>query len=739
MRALMVSVLAVAVSGCTFGIKTCTDTSECNPGSTCEEGFCVAPPDSGTGGGSTGGGAGGGTTGGGGGTTTGGGMGGGGGSVTGGGGGGGDPMCPTMNCEEACIEGTGCVPFFSGIQIISPDAGTRLREGTVGLAVELVATNGVVVEAADYPESLSYSIADGGVVDLPRQGLTSQYRTQYATTSCGNGRVLDWTVALQDGGLATSSSFECDGEAGSFIAPVFPAAPAVKRDSRILFEMNATEPLVGVSVRLDGELMESSTLGLDGGACAAFGGCWFADFSKPSMPAVSATMVLTADGTDRVGFPATLAGVAIPVTRERWSVRLGGANEILAAPAVGPDGFVYVGDVDSSTAGSLHRLDPVTGAGHDAGVPIGAVQGVAVSRATVDDAGVSLVFVAYNDTSRGYVSALSSSLSGTGLQLPCGASGADRVRVAPALVHLSSGRVAAVSVSTGARAIRWETQDGCSFLPNSGISTPASPHPRPTNAVVVNSALDAGAVFIDENSLGHSLVAIDGVKDSTLRLGSRAALDAGGLGAPSQTVLLGDSLVTNLLALDGTGVNRANPAIGPSARWNGSSSLGMVAVASNTEAYVGTGAEIARFSPTSGGSSLAGLSVGGASGQTFPTAPVLLAAPQGSAAAWGYAVSENAKLVAFPLAGSTATSWSADLRTSEQVYAHPGFGCNSRVDAAPGTGVLYVAYSDGYVQALIVDGPKLHDGPNAWPKYQRTMGNAGNDDTGFFPTNWACP
>jgi hypothetical protein len=69
------------------------------------------------------------------------------------------------------------------------------------------------------------------------------------------------------------------------------------------------------------------------------------------------------------------------------------------------------------------------------------------------------------------------------------------------------------------------------------------------------------------------------------------------------------------------------------------------------------------------------------------------------------------------------------------------FDCN-RANPASKTGVLYVGSSGGStgkVLSIIVDSPKLLDTMGAWPKYQRTMGNAGNDDT-YFPTNWpSCP
>lgn len=68
------------------------------------------------------------------------------------------------------------------------------------------------------------------------------------------------------------------------------------------------------------------------------------------------------------------------------------------------------------------------------------------------------------------------------------------------------------------------------------------------------------------------------------------------------------------------------------------------------------------------------------------------------------------------------------------------FDCNRRTGAAIGsTGILYIPFLDGNVAAIVVDSPRLEDDPSSWPKYQRTMGNAGNDDTSFFPTNWNCP
>ncbi len=66
----------------------------------------------------------------------------------------------------------------------------------------------------------------------------------------------------------------------------------------------------------------------------------------------------------------------------------------------------------------------------------------------------------------------------------------------------------------------------------------------------------------------------------------------------------------------------------------------------------------------------------------------------------------------------------------------PTLDCNRREANRPGT--LYVATTQGDIYALIVDAPRLkRDAP--WPKWQRTAGNAGNDDDAYFPLNPGCP
>jgi hypothetical protein len=73
--------------------------------------------------------------------------------------------------------------------------------------------------------------------------------------------------------------------------------------------------------------------------------------------------------------------------------------------------------------------------------------------------------------------------------------------------------------------------------------------------------------------------------------------------------------------------------------------------------------------------------------------------------------------------------WSAGLGES-QVVGSPNLDCNR---SGPG-GVLYVAATNGHLQSILVDSPKLAG--TDWPKWQHDAQNSGNPD---FPLNAGCP
>jgi hypothetical protein len=161
---------------------------------------------------------------------------------------------------------------------------------------------------------------------------------------------------------------------------------------------------------------------------------------------------------------------------------------------------------------------------------------------------------------------------------------------------------------------------------------------------------------------------------------------------------------------------------------------GVPVVASASEAYAGHGGGLFRFDPSNLNAST--IVIDGGTTDTFYLSPILSKAKDGGVGQ-GYAVSNTGNLVVFELGSAPGVAWTSATGTS--VVTHPTLDCN-RQSPATRTGILYVGHDDGHVQAIIVDNPGLLDTPGAWPKYQRSAGNAGNDDLLNFPTNWpGCP
>jgi hypothetical protein len=166
----------------------------------------------------------------------------------------------------------------------------------------------------------------------------------------------------------------------------------------------------------------------------------------------------------------------------------------------------------------------------------------------------------------------------------------------------------------------------------------------------------------------------------------------------------------------------------------GDAITGVPVVASASEAYAGHGSGLYRFDPSNLNASV--LVIDGGTTDTFYLSPVLTKAKDGGVGQ-GYAVSNTGNVVAFTVGTSGGVAWTTALPAP--VLTHPTLDCN-RQSPTTKTGILYVGTKGGYVQAIIVDNPGLLDTAGAWPKYQRSAGNAGNDDLLNFPTNWpGCP
>lgn len=778
MRALMVSVLAVAVSGCTFGIKTCTDTSECNPGSTCEEGFCVAPPDSGTGGGSTGGGAGGGTTGGGGGTTTGGGMGGGGGDSDGGAACAlRTTSCPTgYECRETVPYEANCILAFESLALTVGDGGTALNTQAPTVNLQLVRKAGF--NTADAPASVQVTGSgdDGGIGAVSVAGTGGVYSGSVAVGDDGTFSFVgtaDFTN--EDGGtdLLTSNraTVALDTTPPSLTWQALDAGQ-YKRDDIIEVKVDSNEPVTGVTAWLNGVQLTNSP------TCSGAAACFRANFSEPELAAMTATWQLTVAGNDLAGNVGD-GGVGTQVTRVRWVTQVPGNQDMRASPAVGPDGTIYVGTANGSwNAGTLARLS-VDGAIVSSTTAYGGIVSLGVSPTSTElrGAGVgSAVFVVSNTASQGELRGLAADLTvdaGTvSLSGPAESSANRKAWSGLALTKTAGNQVAAIATTNSgssvlgtanaARILKWDSVNGnlgTTPLPQNDAGgsfgnggSPLEPLEVGTSGVlsaipiVVSSAIAtfvtrqpsyAPWAFPSEGLHVRKVSALSGtpVLDSTVStLSTSDATSTFGQSPVSNGTLVGTYPSPRQLHFAAATVTSGAPA--------GSVDYGAVSIGRNNHAFFGAGTKLVRTlgtDPMTLGTELHALGSGG-----IRTMPVLTKSV-GNRPETGYAVTTGGQLIVFnsdPAAASgSALRWSASVPgVSSNVETHMAFDCNRRNGAAnTTTGILYIPFLDGNVAAVIVDSPRLEDASGAWPKYQRSMGNAGNDDTTFFPTNWACP
>jgi outer membrane protein assembly factor BamB len=122
-------------------------------------------------------------------------------------------------------------------------------------------------------------------------------------------------------------------------------------------------------------------------------------------------------------------------------------------------------------------------------------------------------------------------------------------------------------------------------------------------------------------------------------------------------------------------------------------------------------------------------------GECSSWTPLLGAARPSSSKKLGYAVSGAGRLLVFDSVLGTK-EWEGPFDYAYgKVTGNPTLDCD-RTNRA--TGTLYVPQTNGTLTAIIVDSPGL-DLTAAWPKYQRTVGNAGNHDPRFPIGTSGCP
>ncbi len=671
-----------------------------------------------------------------------------------------------VTCPEAyeCRAGV-CELGFSGLVLTTPPTLTNSR--AIGLTATLTRKSGFALAVAPSTVTVESTAPGGG-----------------SGTLSGTGTYSGTLMVSQDGTfpIHAKATFQRDGgtdelTSADVVVTVDTDAPAVswqnaptmaKRDDKLVLRVTADEALNPSTVM--------ASLGTDGGmvalvpetaTCTSDAGCFTADFSLPEMKAVTTRFDLVLNAKDLAGNAALESKTSVDVTRIRWTAPVAG-GDLRAAPAVGPDGRVYVGTTNgAATSGRLVALNWADGSGADAGVAAGIGPGgivsVAVSPTTtmVGSASGAVVFSAYNPSGAGELKGFGADLSALA---PAQAQGKASNKVWSGIALARNGtQVFAVATTASssnlttsnnaARVLLWDSIAGSTNidLPQisvSGLGNAGSPlEPAPVSGLVETAI---GVVIKQDTArfvtyqTGLKAIPSTGWFVRDFAVGAQPGLDAGVLlEAATNTYSAGQALhgSNSLVGMtNGSGkmysVAAASALAGSPA---GPVDYGVPVVAEGGYAFVGAGDGIVRFGPSM--LSTLGDQVAVFVGDSVRTSPVLGKAV-GGRNALGYALTGTGTLVVFDASatGAASSSWKDGVGVASSVVTHPAFDCNRRVGAARSTtGILYVPFLDGNVVAVIVDSPALMDANGAWPKYQRTSGNAGNDDTAFFPTNWPCP
>ncbi|MBL8938074.1 MAG: hypothetical protein JNM69_26155 [Archangium sp.] len=567
------------------------------------------------------------------------------------------------------------------------------------------------------------------------------------------------------------------------------AGAAWKRDERVLLRVETNEPLdVAPLVLLAGR--DAGVIALASSACATLGtctaprcDCYQLDVATPDWPAtgLATTFALAASAEDIAGNPNAAAGPVVPVTRLKWRSTVGQTGSVVrAAPVLDSVGTLYVGvaDNDAGTAGRLVALQPTDG-GSTVTVVTGAVQSVSVARSRVDATQTAdVVYVNSNvamgsrvdmyqttgaplgsplvDTTRKTWSALALFRADTTATPEVGAAALLNASVTPALNGLVGG-------VTPTQMPALSTTDAEYMLPVPGATPPNSP----VNAIVFGR--DGGTQLIFPTDDGSTSRRLHGRRFSGgAWLGGTAGPGLSSTGSP---VALSAAGVATYLAL--TGRERplfvsktllAAVAVGPTD--GGTLNTAYAPVITNRTPANGvdatamygcnfTGIGNSSWLLSSGTDTATALALDSPLGLAGPastqlvTSPVIggggLAHGVGGSADRLYSVTADGALRVFVVSATDGVAgatpeWSATpaevFGSVKTVYAHPTMDC-SRPSAPGRPGVLYVVATDGTVAAIVVDSAKL-SATAPWPKWQRTAGNAGNDDEALFPKNPGC-
>lgn len=674
-----------------------------------------------------------------------------------------------------------CVPTVTGgrreavvlsVAFSSPIAGTTFGPDA-GVATTVVLT--VASDAGAFAGAVPWS---GGT--LSGSGNT---RSGTAVTPMLN-RPFTMSAGW-DGGPSGSVTVQVDavGPVLTWKLQVDGGVGGGKRDERVFVQLESNEALQAAPAVAFEDAGVSS---VNSGACSGWScdagrcDCYELDLAVPDLAQMTGTFGLQASARDVYGNASTTSS-SVPVTRLRWRANVGVpdpvGNPLRAAPALDSAGNIYVAPLDNGTTGRLVSLNPIDG-GLRTNFPIntGAVQSISIGQSRIGAGMGEVVYLNSNVTAGSRIDMFTTDGGPTGTSL------VDVIRKSYSALALFRTETAAVP-EVGAAAIFNTVVAGVSdgqvgsaapqqtdtsstnaeyMLPLPGSSAPFSP----VNAIVFARAGGDQLVFpTDDGNAPRGLSMQRFVSGSWQVGGSSPGI--GTAGSPVGLCAAGDSaflamtnrfpalVVSKSLQLPVDLADAGAPTPSPLTTF----APALAARASGATAIFGT-----NFAgPTN--SNWLFSSVADPSGPTLSTPVGLNGAPSatrlvtspvigggglphgvGGSADRLFTVTQDGTLRAFVLSdidgvAGASPEWvalAADVvGAGKTVYAHPTLDCGTRPFVAGRPGVLYVVATDGTVAAILVDSSKLST-TAPWPKWQRTAGNAGNDDEGLFPRNPGC-
>jgi hypothetical protein len=654
----------------------------------------------------------------------------------------------------------GCVFSYSGVVLTEPqDAGPYGgARSAVSLSASLVVGTGL--QGTNPPNAIDVEYSAGatraGVWRLIRNGDVFLATVDAGAPMMSGSYTLK---AFYDAGLpnlVASSPLPLliDNSGPQIAIRSIDGGATFKRDEVVMYVVSADEPLSQASLTFDGLAQAMTACPMATCMPSTSCRCFNVDMSDPPLPGMDGGFLMGAIAQDLLSnLTSTLDGGAANVTRMRWQRVVTTTDQLRAALALGADGTVYVGSDQTATTGTLFALSPagVTKPGWpDGGVGLGSIQSVAVAST---DAG-EVVFYAANSASGG---AIGGRLAGDGGQGP--------------LRGECLGSGATSRTYSGLGLARFNGTSEVVAAGAAGIGTDALPVAYRTNALCLSWAgsevLNMSAPEVPAETRSATNVAIDGTTAYFIGRGARtfSSTLTTAWSAPTSLARPASALSTSVLT--GSALHQTFSAGGwqlAASGWNNLGNMHLVplsgaAVTSISTANnpVGMPAVLYRAAAGEIGYVFAGVDGVTPSITRFQVNPGLVTGPSTSALAstspvlgagtnrLGYVVDGSGQLTVFPTQSfSTTPSWRAQI-PGGSVFSSPTLDCvrNSAGAGIAGArvGVLYVASTNGTlgtVTALIVDSPKLDDAQYAWPKYQRTAGNAGNVDTTFEP-NPGCP